>query len=69
MIIVIVIVFIIIIIIISWYVQGRIYTVTRSFNTQIRKRFRASKHHENYLNNFDPIKPNFCIVKLGFTGV
>ena len=27
-------------------------------------------HHENtYLYNFDPLKPHFYIVKLGFTGV
>ena len=24
---------------------------------------------KTYLYNFDPLKPNFCIVKLGFTGV
>ena len=26
-------------------------------------------HHENMLYNFDPLKPHFYIVKLGFTGV
>ena len=26
-------------------------------------------HHETYLYNFDPLKPHFYIVKLGFTGV
>ena len=26
-------------------------------------------HHENMPNNFDPLKPHFNIVKLGFTGV
>ena len=26
-------------------------------------------HHEKRLYNFDPIKPHFYIVKLGFTGV
>ena len=26
-------------------------------------------HHENMPNNFDPIKPHFYIVKLGFAGV
>ena len=31
----------------------------------------VSFHHENicYLYNFDPLKPHFYIVKLGFTGV
>ena len=24
---------------------------------------------KTYLHNFDPLKPHFCIVKLGFTGV
>ena len=28
----------------------------------------ASLHHEN-IHNFDPLKPHFYIVKLGFTGV
>ena len=27
------------------------------------------KHHEKYLYNFDPLKPHFYIVKLGFIGV
>ena len=26
-------------------------------------------HHENTPNNFNPLKPHFYIVKLGFTGV
>ena len=26
-------------------------------------------HHETRLYNFDPLKPHFYIVKLGFTGV
>ena len=25
-------------------------------------------HHENMLYNFDPLKPHFYILKLGFTG-
>ena len=28
-----------------------------------------SYHHENLSINFDPLKPHFYIVKLGFTGV
>ena len=28
-----------------------------------------NNHHENILYNFDPLKPQFYIVKLGFTGV
>ena len=30
---------------------------------------RPANHHETYLYNFDPLKPHFYIVKLGFTGV
>ena len=30
---------------------------------------RYSKHHENTLYNFDPLKPHFYIVILGFKGV
>ena len=33
----------------------------------ISDRYRS--HHEKYLYNFDPLKPHFYIVKLGFTGV
>ena len=29
----------------------------------------AVDHHENSLYDFDPLKPHFYIVKLGFTGV
>ena len=29
----------------------------------------SARHHETYLYNFDPLKPQFYIVKLGFTGV
>ena len=28
-----------------------------------------TNHHEKKLYNFDPLKPHFYIVKLGFTGV
>ena len=29
----------------------------------------TSRKHTMYLYNFDPLKPHFYIVKLGFTGV
>ena len=31
--------------------------------------FQKEFHHDTRLYNFDPIKPNFYIVKLGFTWV
>ena len=35
----------------------------------VRKMLSGQCHHENILYNFDPLKPHFYIVKLGFAGV
>ena len=40
------------------------YVIVGSTNRE-----RREVHHETCLYNFDPLKPHFFIVKLGFTGV
>ena len=46
-------------------------TIT-SHSQSLTSRGRGKRHKhitKTYLYNFDPLKPHFCIVKLGFTGV
>ena len=43
-----------------WYIKNR---------TWLNLHYRAVYHQKTCLYNFDPLKPHFYIVKLGFTGV
>ena len=36
---------------------------------RIQQLIKDPDHHKSHLYNFDPLKPHFYIVKLGFTGV
>ena len=47
-----------------WYLTACKFTVSLSFFNWIKNDIRKT-----YLYNFDPLKPHFYIVKLGFTGV
>ena len=38
-------------------------------NMAIKQLYRVTLHHENMPILFDPLKPHFYTVKLGFTGV
>ena len=40
-------------------------SLTSNFFVSIKK---LCIHHENILYNYDPLKPHFYVVKLGFTG-
>ena len=42
---------------------------TPHMKTQKHKQIRTASITKTYLYNFDPLKPHFYIVKLGFTGV
>ena len=53
----------------SRYVRIRNYGDVRPAKIQISLRIRAVCITKTYLYNFDPLKPHFYIVKLGFTGV
>ena len=48
-----------------------LWTTTTNFVTDSRGRWQRSKSHitKTYLYNFDPLKPDFYIVKLGFTWI
>ena len=58
-----------------WYCDIKPHTIFIKFiYSQPQKVSQISKppcwtHHEKYLYNFDPLKPHYYIVKLGFTGV
>ena len=42
---------------------------TNSVETDQDGSGQSNVHHGKFLYNFDPLKPHFYIVKLGFTGV
>ena len=46
-----------------------LFPVSTIYYERNRWLHRLVNHHENMPDNFDPLKPHFYIVKLGFTGV
>ena len=48
---------------------GWVHISEGTFSHVVAHLFPRDNHYENILDKFDPLKPNFYIVKLGCTGV